>query len=138
MKIEKAGDKVKDINSKIDSATSAITKYEKMMEDLLAKIVEKYCYDSSEDFIASRSDEDINWQDSAKYDCLEKIILYQDILVSDLKKIKDGSEVSLSGIRADVKKIITEWESSVTDIEDNIQKMKSILLICDEVEGVTN
>lgn len=25
-----------------------------------------------------------------------------------------------------------------TDIEDNIQKMKSILLICDEVEGVTN
>lgn len=129
---------MQDINSKIDSATSAITEYEKMMEDLLAKIVEKYCYDSSEDFIASRSDEDINWQDSAKYDCLEKIILYQDILVSELKKIKDSSDVSLSGIRADVKKIISEWKSSVADIEDNIQKMKSILLICDEVEGVTN
>ena len=129
---------MQDINSKIDSATSAITEYEKMMEDLLAKIVEKYCYDSSEDFIASRSDEDINWQDSAKYDCLEKIILYQDILVSELKKTKDGSDVSLSGIRADVKKIISEWKSSVADIEDNIQKMKSILLICDEVEGVTN
>ena len=129
---------MKDINSKIDSATSAITEYEKTMENLLEKIVEKYCYDSSEDFIVCRSEENINWQDSAKYDCLEKIILYQDILVSDLKKIKDGSDVSLSGIRADVKKIITEWESSVTDIEDNIQKMKSILLICDEVEGVTN
>ena len=46
----------------------------------------------------------------------------QNMIVSDLKKIKDGSDISLSGIRADVKKIITEWESSVTDIEDNIQK----------------
>ena len=107
------------------------------MDDLLAIIVEKYCYDSSEEFIACISDEDINWQDSAKYDCLEKIILYQDILVSELKKIRDGSEISLSGIRADINKIITELESSVADIEDNIQKMKSIILICDEVEGIT-
>ena len=60
---------MKDINSKIDSATSVITEYEKAMEDLTAKIVEKYCYDSKEEFIACRSEEDINWQDSAKYDC---------------------------------------------------------------------
>ena len=127
----------KDINSKIVSATSAIKEYKKTMDDLLAIIVEKYCYDSSEEFIACISDEDINWQDSAKYDCLEKTILYQDILVSELKKIRDGSEISLSGIRADVKRLISEWESSIEDIEDNIQKMKSILLICDDVEGIT-
>lgn len=129
---------IKDINNNIDLATNAFEEYEKAMDELLGNLTELYCFDSSEEFIDYISDDEINWNDSAKYECLDMAIMYQDILISELKKIRDGSDISLGGIRADVNKFVVEWETSVADIEANIQKMKSILSICDEVEGITH
>ena len=129
---------IKDINNNIDLATNAFEEYEKAMDELLGNLTELYCFDSSEEFIDYISDDEINWNDSAKYECRDMAIMYQDILISELKKIRDGSDISLGGIRADVNKFVVEWETSVADIEANIQKMKSILSICDEVEGITH